>query len=98
MVIDFGYVLKNLDGVGLIDHDSDGNVVPLTLGRVAANALISPVEKENGADKVRKYGLALKVYNNKDVELTPDEVVTVKDTILKVYAPMICGQAAALLK
>jgi len=97
MVIDFGKVFVNFEGQGLIDHDGEGKVVSMTLGRTAANALLVPNDKDNGADKIRKYDLALRVYGGGEVDLATEEVTAIRDAILKSYGPMICGQAAKML-
>ena len=88
MLVDFGTVLKNLDGVELKDGDKT-----LTLGLVCANALlVSNSEKEEGSVKAQKYDLALKVYKGGDVEVTTDEISRLKSEISKVYGPIVVGQ------
>ena len=88
MLVDFGTVLKNLDGVELKDGDKT-----LTLGLVCANALlVSSSEKEEGSVKAQKYDLALKVYKGGDVEVTTDEISRLKSEISKAYGPIVVGQ------
>ncbi|MFA5500918.1 MAG: hypothetical protein WC404_07565 [Candidatus Omnitrophota bacterium] len=89
MLVDFGTVLKNLDGVELKDGDKT-----LTLGLICANALlIAGTEKEEGAVKAQKYDLALKVYKGGSVEVTTDEISKLKSEISKAYGPLVVGQA-----
>lgn len=97
MVVDFGQVLKSLGGRALIDSDAATENTPLTLGHVAANALMFPNKVDSGVVKVQKYDLALKVYKEGEVVLTDAEVDVIKSAISEGYAPLVCGQAVRML-
>jgi hypothetical protein len=98
MVIDCGQVLKTLDGRELIDHDSEGNVVQMSLGRIIANALLIPEKNDDGVAKIAKYDLALRAYKGDRVAFEIEEVALIKRAVIESYAPLVCGQAVRMLE
>ena len=76
-----------------------------TLGDVAVQALLTPVQNEEATEKARKFLLAMKlqkamdekVPGNATVDLSLDETKMVNDAIKKNYPPLIMGQAWRLL-
>lgn len=99
--VDFTQVLKGLDGTQFTRQDPPINgkateVVPMTLGDVAVNALETPIQddlKLSGEDKFKMDLLARKVYKAKSVSLTPDEINLIKNRIGKLYGANIVGSA-----
>jgi len=93
-MIDFTVPLVGLDGKPLRTEEG-----PMSLGDVAANALLSPHKDENpsGAEKVKRWSLAMRVHAAKDAELTADDIKLIKDLVAQAYAPLIVGQAWAIL-
>ena len=55
MVINVIQVLKNLSGQTMMDTDGQGNAVEATLRMAIVNALLAPVQKEDGMEKIKKY-------------------------------------------
>jgi len=101
MKVDVNVVLKTLDGKGLKDNDGNDNVVDATLKMAIINALLSPVQKESGVDKVNKYELAKRVYSttvDELVELSAEDITLIKNRIGEVYPPLIVGQIYNLLE
>lgn len=90
--------LKTLDGQTMKDADSSGNVVDATVKMAIVNAVLSPVQKENGVDKVKKYELARKIYGNDEVDLNEGEIKLIKDRVGEVFPPIVVGQIYELLK
>lgn len=98
MVINVTQVLKSFSGQVMLDKDEQGNAVEATLRMAIVNALLSPVQKETGVDKVKKYELAKKVYQNDEVDLESEEITLIKTRIGEVFPPLIVGQADELLE
>ena len=97
MLVKVDVPLKTLDGQVMKDN-VDGQAVDATVKMVIVNAVLSPVQKESGVDKVKKYELAKKVYSSDEVDLNEDEIKTIKDAVGENFAPIIVGQIYELLK
>lgn len=71
----------------------------LTLYSVCAEALLAQLRDENppGEEKARRYQLALKITNEDEIELTPEEAVLIRSLVAKVYGPLVVGQVWELL-
>lgn len=95
MKINFDSQLVHLDGVALKTND-----VPLTLKGASIEALMTLVEsdrKASGEVKFKRYELAVKVKGGGEVEVTPEEIVMLKERIGEVYGPAVVGPAYKLL-
>ena len=97
MLIKVNTPLKTMDGQVMKDN-VDGKAVDATVKMAIVNAVLAPVQKESGIDKVRKYELAKKVYASDEVDLNEDEIKTIKDAVGENFAPIIVGQIYELLK
>ena len=97
MLVKVNVPLKTMDGQVMKDN-VDGQAVDATVKMVIVNAVLSPVQKENGVEKVKKYELAKKVYTSDEVDLNEDEIKTIKDAVGENFAPIIVGQIYELLK
>lgn len=97
MLVDVSNELKQLNGQPLMDN-VNGEAVVVTFKDVIANALLSPVQKEQGVDKIRKYELAKKVYDGGKVDLNEEEIKLIKDRVGDVYPPIVVGPVFELLK
>lgn len=99
MIVNTEQVLKTMDGKTMKDNDGSGNVIDATLKLAIVNALLAPTQKQDsGVDKIKKYELAKKVYNNVEVDLDEKEISLIKDCVNTAYPPLICGQVNDLLK
>ena len=103
-MIDFTAQLRDLSGEGIIERTLDAKnmerMKPLTLGAVAANALLAQTEEDKsmtGEEKVRRYSLAMKVVTNAEAALKAEEVAEIKKVVAKAYGPLVVGQAWKLL-
>jgi hypothetical protein len=100
-MIDFSAVLTDLDGVAFIDATADRKEVPLTLGRAAAAALTTPVQgvaQSSGADHLARMMLAMKVKDGGALELSTEDVETIKQRIAGFYASsVVVGKCWLLL-
>jgi len=98
MLVNVNQVLKTLDGQTMKDNDGKGNAIDATVKMAIVNAVLSPVDKESGIDKVKKYELAKKVFNTDEVDLNEDEIALIKERVGAGFAPIIVGQIFELLK
>lgn len=94
--------------------DTNGNIIivngqpkmeggrPLTLAIASADALQTPFKGEeslSGDKKLERFKLACKIHGEKlPIEVTPEEVVLIKDLISKKYAVVVYGRACDMLK
>jgi hypothetical protein len=90
-------VLKNINGDDLIEPDKEGNVQNVTLRVVLVNALMILVEKDTGVMKAEKYGLALEIQRNDEVEITAEQASTLKEAVGKPYGPAVVGPVFEIL-
>ena len=106
MLVNVNQVLKNFASETMKDMveqtDEEGKrttvAVDATVKMAIVNAVLSPVQKESGIDKVKKYELAKKVFNADEVDLDEDEIKLIKDRVGETFAPLIVGQIFDLLK
>ena len=100
MKIDVNQTLKAVNGDVLKDNDGKGNVVDATLKIAIVNALLSPVEKEIGTEKVKKLKLAIRVYEATDeIDLTAEEIVLIKERVNSSYPlPLVVGRVFEMLE
>ena len=97
MLVKVDTSLKTLDGQVMKDN-VDGQAVDATVQMAIVNAVLSPVEREKGVDKVKKYELAKKIYASDEVDLNEDEIKLIKDRVGETFPPIIVGQIYELLK
>jgi len=98
MLVKVNVPLITLDGQVMKDNDGQGKAIDATVKLVVVNAVLSPVEKELGVDKVKKYELAKKIYASDEVDLNEDEIKLIKDRVGECYPPVVVGQIYELLK
>jgi hypothetical protein len=94
--IDFSVVLLDLQGKPL---KRDGNE-SFTLSKACVEALMLSTEQdrnETGEVKLQRYMLAQQLNNAQIVELTPEQIVFVKNYVGKLYSPAVVGPAFTLL-
>ena len=96
MLVNVNQVLKTIDGETMKDM-VDGKAVDATVKMAIVNAVLSPVEKESGVDKVKKYELAKKVYASDEVDLDGNEIKLIKDRVGEAFSPLVVGQIYELL-
>lgn len=100
MKINFKQTFKDLDGkeIKIKTGEKEENVV--TLASVSANALLAELQNENlsGVAKIKNYELAVVVYSAKEIDLTAEEVVLLKERITKTHGTLIVGQANKMLE
>ena len=99
-MIDFSTALKGIDGKALKENGPDGKEREVSLSVVCTNALLMPFPDErniDGAEKVKRFTLAMKVTDAKKLHLEAEEVAKIKDLVGKAFPPLIVGRAYELL-
>lgn len=99
MKIDFNQPLFTLSGEPLMSVDGSGDEPSeLTLRSVAFSSVLNNEQGMDGATKVKRYDLALRIHkSNGSLELKVDEVALVKKMIGKHMSPLVVGQAWPML-
>lgn len=90
-------VLKSIKGNDLLEPNEEGEAEVVTLRTVLVNALIIPVEKDTGVQKVEKFALAMDIQKNDELDITPEQAVLLKEVIAKPYGPVVVGPVWAIL-
>jgi hypothetical protein len=98
MLVNVNQVLKTLDGQTMKDNDGKGNAIDATVKMAIVNAVLSPVERESGIDKVKKFNLAQKIYGSDEIDLTAEEISLIKERVGDTFAPIIVGQVWNILE
>jgi hypothetical protein len=98
MLVKVNVPLRTLDGQVMKDNDGQGKAINATLKMAIINAVLSPVERESGIDKVKKYELAKMVFANDEVDLNEDDIKLIKDRVGEMFPPIVVGQVYELLK
>ena len=85
--------LKTLAGEVLVENEK-----PVLLKAIIVNALLFPVEEEEGKLKAKKYALAVKTEAASDVcDYELEDIVLIKELIGKFFTTIIVGQCYELL-
>lgn len=84
IIKDLSAKLLNIDGVVMTNSD-DGK--ELTMKSLIVNALLSPSAEQGltGEKKASRYKLALRLNGGGEQELTPEEIIDIKDVVGKSY-------------
>ena len=98
MLVKVNQPLKTMDGQVMMDNDGQGKAIKATVKLAMVNAILSPVQKEKGVEKVKKYELAKKIYASDEVDLNEDEIKLIKDRVGETFPPIVVGQIYELLK
>lgn len=104
MKIDFSTELLSLSGEPIkenIQDESGIKKVPLQLWKVCTDSLLAVFQDERnvtGEDKVKRWKLAQKIHEAKEVDLESEEISLIKSLIAKSYSPAIVGPAFQLLE
>lgn len=95
MKIQFNQNLVDLAGENIVIQDEE-----VTLRSVCVNALLSEFQNENstGEDKVKRYELAKRIYENDELELEAKQIALLQERVGKNYLPLIVGQATKMLE
>jgi len=97
MLVKVNVPILTMDGQAMKDN-VDGKAVNATVKTAIVNAVLAPVQKESGIEKVAKYELAKKIYSSDEVDLDEKEIATIKTAVGEQFAPIVVGQIYELLK
>ena len=96
MQVDFSRAITDLEGAEIEDG---GKTV--TLSRIACNALLAMRQDDKnltGEEKAKRYGLAVKLVDAADCEVSAEDIALIKRLIGEVYPPIFVGRAWELLE
>jgi hypothetical protein len=97
MKLDVTKVLKNIAGDNLMESNEKGEAEVVTLRTILVNALMIPEQKDTGTQKAEKYGLAIDIQRNDEVEITSEQAAMLKEVVGKPYGPVVVGPVFAIL-
>lgn len=92
MKINIDAPITNLDGTQLKEGDK-----LLTLKDFITTSLLAESKEQTADDKIKRFSLAVKVFNG-EKELSPEDVVLIKERIGEMYGALIVGKCYELLK
>lgn len=92
-MINLDIELKTLNGEAIKENEK-----VIMVKDICANALLSTEEKMEGRVKLENWNLAQKVYKGGDVDLTPEEIVKIRELVGKNYTTLIVGQIYDIVK
>lgn len=105
MKIDLSRNLLTLDGTPIVfQMDAEGKPTEYaTLQTVTTRALMAPrpdAQSANGQEALQLFSLAMRVHQSAELDLTVEELATIKQRIAKGFStsPLIVGQAWSLLE
>lgn len=98
MKIDTQTVLTQFNGKAMKDIDESGNAIDATLGRTLINALLAPVNEDDGVAKLRKFTLAHKLYGGGIIDVSTEDVSLLKHVAGKFLPPMAVGRISEILE
>jgi len=94
MKFDTTIALKNLAGEPLTDNNN--NVV--VFKDVLTSALLTPKQGQTAQQKIENWNLAQEIYKNDEVDLTAEQIVTIKELVVLAFnEPIISGQVLEIL-
>lgn len=101
MKIDFNQLVKNLDGE-TITSLLNGKKIELNLKLISTNALLTDIPSQgkqvSGLDKFKNYELAKKINLGGEIEISVEEITTIKEKVGEVYSSLIVGVVYDLLE
>lgn len=97
MEYDLDTVMTDLKGQPVTQSSGDGPATILKLGDVVLNAMLALDENDTAETKVKKFRIAVKTQAGGKCELSPEEVVLIKQCVGKFYNPLAVGRVYELL-
>lgn len=99
MKIDFSKPIIGFDGQPMKEAtEPNGQAKPVTLKTVCTNALMATKPKDSGAEKLRKFKLAMDIQGNGETDLKAEDIALMKDLIGEFFGPLVVGRSYELLE
>jgi len=99
--IEFSAIITDADGAPILDCVGNNCTgPPLTLGGVALRALTAQFEDErnlSGEEKFARGELALRVHKGGRIDVSAEDIATIKKLIAKGYGPLIVIRAWSMI-
>jgi hypothetical protein len=93
MKIDFSQILTQFSGEPITGEGGS----PFTLGQAVVNALLQPVQNATPMDKIRRARIAEQAFDGREIEVSPEDLVVMRDAVGQLYPPLIVYRAFAFL-
>lgn len=96
MKLDFSTAIRDLNGKPI----QEGETI-ITLGSVCSNALLALHPDEQtlpGEVKVRRFQLAVKIYNGGEQDVSVEELSILKTMVGKHYLPIVVGRVYEIIE
>lgn len=96
MKVDFSTAILDLTGKPLVENEN-----PITLGSISCTALTALAPDESqlaAATKVSRFRLALIASTGGEQDITPEQLVELKDLVGKLFAPLVVGRVYEILE
>lgn len=89
IVKNFDFALKDLTGKTITDENGTEFIAKVAV----INALVNEgFDKETGLQKTRRFNVAMRIYEGGDIELTREEVETIKTAVgNSSFGPIVVG-------
>lgn len=97
VAVDFKAPILSIDGKPIPVSAEDKT--PLTLGKIAQDALIAPTlpnDQPTPEEKGRRFWLAMKIHDGATA-LTAEEVALIKKVVGLAYGPLVVGRVSEML-
>jgi hypothetical protein len=98
---DLGVPMKNLDGEEIREKrilaDGSEEIRPAVANRIIANVLANDMSEVSGEEKARRFKLAQVFYSKDEVEISPEDVVLIKQLVAKNLIPLVVSQIYDIL-
>ena len=98
MKLNLASELKDLAGLTIPDGDSGKKV---TIKAIILNALMGTYEDEkslSGEDKLKRYTLGQEIQKAETIELTAEQISTIKSLVGKAYTTLVVGSSYQILE
>lgn len=104
LAADFSAIILDMDNEPILectdaarDKPECKDKRPLTLGIVAARALLMPEQNIKSEDSLKRGQLALNIYKASKLELTAEEIALIKQQIAKNFGPLVTARTFPML-
>lgn len=73
-------------------------VLLTSLNYINSNPQLGAKRELSSTDKFKAYGLGIRIAENKEISLTSEEVVFIKEAVGAIYSPLIFGRVSEILE
>lgn len=93
--VDLTAEVKQLDGSSLLNQQ--GQPDPKTVGQLISMTLLLTDQNTTPTEKNKRFWLALKVHDKKEVTFSPEDLTEIKAVLFKYQSTLVAGQVIRLI-